>query len=148
VDRELEKLKKAAQKTKGKSELAEAIDFLKRLKSEDPCTEALTFAIPNGGFRSGAGARNLSLSGVKAGVPDYFVAVPKSVQLGSMVVWRHGLFLELKRATNAQNKKGGSVSKQQLEWGEALSVKGYAFAVAWGADEALQVVRDYLKGRW
>jgi len=74
--------------------------------------------------------------------------VPKSVQLGSMVVWRHGLFLELKKATNAQNKRGGRVSKQQLEWGEALSVKGYAFAVVWGADEALQVVRDYLKGRW
>ena len=47
---------------------------------------SLLFAIPNGGHRHKAVGAKLKSGGVKAGVPDCFLAVPKN--------GKHGLFLE------------------------------------------------------
>ena len=56
-------------------------------------------AIPNGGSRHPAEARNLKRQGVKKGVSDIFVPYARH--------GRHGLYIEMKR------KKGGRISPEQ-----------------------------------
>ena len=90
------------------------------------------YHIPNGGSRNRIEAHNLKLEGVKAGVPDICLPVP----CGNY----HGLYIELKRT------KGGVVSDAQKEWIEMLNGRGYLAVVAKGANEAIKVISDYLKG--
>ena len=93
---------------------------------------SLLFAVPNGGSRNRIEAHNLKLEGVKAGVPDICLPVP----CGDY----HGLYIELKRT------KGGVISDAQKEWIEMLNERGYLAVVAKGANEAIKVISDYLKG--
>lgn len=90
---------------------------------------ALLFAIPNGGHRNVIVAKKLKAEGVKPGVPDLFLAVPR----GS---W-HGLFIELK-------VEGGQVSELQQQWHVALMQQGYRVAVCYGSHDALGVLQQYL----
>lgn len=90
----------------------------------------LMFAIPNGGSRHPAEARNLKAQGVKAGVPDIFLPVAR---LGY-----HGLFIELKRT------KGGVVSVDQKLMISALMDQSYAVEVCKGWEEAASVIKVYL----
>ena len=90
----------------------------------------LLLAIPNGGLRSKATASKLKAEGVRAGVPDLFLPVASRGM--------HGLWVELKRA------KGGRVSPEQEGWARSLIEQGYAVAVCYGADEAIQQIRGYL----
>jgi hypothetical protein len=62
----------------------------------------MLFAIPNGGARHKAIAGKLRAEGVRAGVPDICLPVPRGEY--------HGLFIELKRP------KGGHVSEEQEAW--------------------------------
>lgn len=92
----------------------------------------LLHAIPNGGLRNITTAVRLKATGVKAGVPDICLPVPSGGY--------HGLYIELKR------KKGGVISGNQKEWLQMLSEQGYLALVAHGADEAIKIITDYLKG--
>ena len=87
------------------------------------------YAIPNGGSRNSIEAKNLKLTGVKAGVPDLFLPVAKK--------GKHGLYIEMKR------KEGGRVSDYQKEWIARLNRQGYEAVVCKGLDEAIKVVEDY-----
>ena len=91
----------------------------------------LMFHVPNGGGRSKAEAGRFKAEGVKAGVPDIFLPVPSQGM--------HGLFIELKRL------KGGTVSREQKAWMEALTMQGYAAVVCRGAAEAEEAICDYLQ---
>ena len=93
---------------------------------------ALMHAIPNGGQRDIRVAVRLRDEGVKAGVPDIFLPVPRG--------GKHGLYIELKR------RKYGRVSPDQLRWMESLMRKGYACAVCHGWEMARDVILDYLRG--
>lgn len=93
---------------------------------------ALLFAIPNGGHRIPAVAVRLKAEGVKAGVPDLFLPVARQEC--------HGLWIEMKA-------KDGRVSPKQGEWMERLEEQGYRVAVAFSAEEAMQILKDYLKGQ-
>ena len=101
----------------------------------------LIFAIPNGGARHIATARRLKAEGVRPGVPDLMLPVPR---------WREphtglldpGLFIEMKR------RKGGVVSPEQAAWHKTLRDQGYAVAVCRGADEAWSAITRYLDGGW
>lgn len=88
------------------------------------------FAIPNGGVRHKAVASKLKKEGVKAGVPDIFLAHPKGTYAG--------LWIEMKYGKN-------KTSPKQREWLRALSDSGYRTEVCYGADEAWQVILDYLE---
>lgn len=109
-------------------------------KTEDQEQEALCawmtlkkikfFAIPNGGSRHVAEAVKLKRCGVKRGVPDLCIPIPS----GSY----HGLFLELKRVS------GGKVTAEQVDWLQFLRLQGYYAEIAYGFDEAKQIVTDYL----
>ena len=90
----------------------------------------LIFHIPNGGARSKTEAARFKAEGVKAGVPDLFLPVPRDTF--------HGLFIELKRL------RGGRVSDEQKTWIAALQAQGYRVEVCKGWKSAADVIRDYL----
>ena len=89
----------------------------------------LLFAIPNGGKRHVAVARKLKAEGVKAGVPDLFLPVPRHGY--------HGLFIELKYGKNRP-------TPHQWRWLEQLAHQGYKTVVCWGFMDAKAVLIDYL----
>lgn len=91
--------------------------------------EALLFAIPNGGYRSAITGARLKAEGVRAGIPDMFLAYPSGAF--------HGLFLELK-------VKGGRLSDSQKANIEKLRQQGYAVFVPYGFTEAREVIEKYL----
>ena len=95
----------------------------------------LLFAIPNAGRMGGHKGRmwggRLKKEGLRAGVPDLFLPVPR----GSY----HGLFLELKRV------KHGSTSTIQTAWHTALRAQGYQVEVAKGAQAAIAILTVYLQ---
>lgn len=96
---------------------------------------AMMFAIPNGGERNIAVAARLKAEGVKAGVPDIFLPVP-----------RHGvagLFLELKRP-KAEGKRQGSAQDNQSEWIGKLQAQGFGAAVVYGYEAARDMLIQYL----
>ena len=88
------------------------------------------FAIPNGGARHIKVAMKLKLEGVRAGVPDLFIALA--------VGKYHGLFIEMKR------QKGGSVSTEQKEWHKLLIANGYKVIIGYGAESAKEQTLLYL----
>lgn len=88
--------------------------------------EAVLFAIPNGGARHIATAARLKREGVRAGVPDLFLALPVGKD--------HGLFIELKAG------KAGRVSEAQTRMQAVLFGSGYATVVCRSFDEAMAVV--------
>ena len=90
----------------------------------------LIYHVPNGGSRNTLEAANLKRQGVKAGVPDLCLPVPKN--------GFHGLYIEMKYGKNKTTEK-------QKEWLEALRGQGYYTAVCYGAEEAETVIAGYLK---
>jgi hypothetical protein len=91
----------------------------------------LLYAIPNGGKRAIKTAIALKAQGVKSGVPDMCLPVARNGY--------HGLYIELKR------QKGGTVSETQKSWITALAEQGYEAVVCKGAEEAIKVIKEYLK---
>lgn len=91
---------------------------------------AMLLAIPNGGARHKVVAAKLRAEGVRAGVPDLFLPVPR----GS----HHGLWVELKRI------KGGVISEAQAGWIADLQLQGYAVEVCKGWVAAKDTIIDYL----
>lgn len=87
------------------------------------------FHVPNGGQRHAVVAAKLKGQGVKAGVPDLFLPVPR--------YGRHGLWIEMKTAT-------GALSKAQKDWRAFLDAVGYRVEVCRSFDEARAVLLDYL----
>ena len=92
--------------------------------------ERLLFAIPNGGERNVIVASKLKAEGVRAGVPDLFLACGN----GS----HHGLFIEMKKT------KGGRVSDNQKSFISLLTDRGYKAIVCHGWNEARQTIEEYL----
>ena len=74
----------------------------------------------------------LTLQGLKKGVPDNFIAEPRGKY--------NGLFIELKRAKKSLSKK----SEEQKRWIKALNEKGYKAVFCYGAEEAKREVLKYL----
>jgi hypothetical protein len=93
---------------------------------------SLLYAIPNGGLRTARTAGRLRKEGVKKGVPDLCLPIPR----GSF----HGLYIELKRT------KGGETSPEQRAWLEALAGQGYKAVICKGADKAIEEITNYLDG--
>lgn len=100
----------------------------------------LLFAIPNGGSRHKAEASKLRAMGVKRGVPDTLLPVPRGQ-------W-HGLFIELKRPaikTVGKKKRAGFVRPQQTEWLDKLRHQGYGCKVCIGWEDARDTIIAYLE---
>lgn len=111
------------------------------------------FAVPNGGDRHKAVAGKLKAEGVKPGVPDLCLPYPKVAQDVRIIpnpqtyygegnyYYCCGLYIEMK----SKDTKG-RVSPEQKEWLDYLEGVGYKVNVAWSANEAIQIIEDYLNG--
>lgn len=89
------------------------------------------FHIANGGSRHPLEAMSLKRQGVRAGISDYQLVYPKDGY--------HGLWIELKK------RKGGRLTKEQKEWLDNMVLLGYSAHVANGADEAIAIIKGYLR---
>lgn len=89
----------------------------------------LLFHIPNGGSRNKREAANLKRQGVKSGVPDLFLPVPRGGY--------HGLFIELKYGKNKP-------TDAQRKWAAALNEQGYMAVVCYGFEDARDTIEKYL----
>jgi hypothetical protein len=91
----------------------------------------MAYAIPNGGARHKATAARLMAEGVRAGVPDLCIPVPRRGY--------HGLYIELKRT------RGGRLSEAQFAYAAALRGYGHRVEVCAGWYAAWAVICDYLE---
>ncbi len=89
----------------------------------------LLYHVPNGGARNPATAGRLKAEGVKAGVPDVCLPVPRGIY--------HGLYIEMKVKPNRP-------TKDQLHWLELLSRQGHKTAVCYSWKEASALLEKYL----
>ena len=92
---------------------------------------ALLYHVPNGGSRRKAEAGRFRAEGVKAGVPDLCLPVPRGGY--------HGLYIEMKRL------KGSKTSEDQKAWLSRLKEQGYCVALCKGWEAAAKVIMDYLQ---
>lgn len=89
------------------------------------------FATPNQAPRSFAQANYMRAEGLRAGVPDVFVAVP----CGGFP----GLWIEFKCPGKKQ-------TEAQQQWFERLRKVGYLCEVVYSATDATELVRNYFMG--
>ena len=92
----------------------------------------MMFHIPNGGKRGKAEAGRFKAQGVKAGVPDVFLAVARGGY--------HGLFIEMKR------QQGGRATPEQRQWIAELNRQGYQAVIAKGWEAAAEYIMNYIEG--
>lgn len=85
--------------------------------------------IPNGGSRNAAEGRKLKAMGVKAGVPDLHLPVPKADYCG--------LYIELKY-------EDGRIQDSQKDFLRTAARYGNYCVVCYGADAAIAVLEDYV----
>lgn len=90
----------------------------------------LLYHVPNGGKRDKGTARKLKKEGVKSGVPDLCLPVPKGRY--------HGLYIELKT-------QHGVASENQNNWLDALTKQGYKACVCHGWVAASTEIESYLR---
>lgn len=88
------------------------------------------FHIPNGEKRDAVTGARLKRMGVKAGIPDIFLPIPKGQ-------W-HGLFIEMKTDK-------GRVSENQKTMIEHLRNNGYRVEVCRGFLKAKEVIEEYMQ---
>lgn len=90
----------------------------------------LIFHIVNEGKRSKRTGAELKRMGMKKGVPDICLPVPKGKH--------HGLWIELKA------DKTKRATKEQKEWLVKLTKQGYKAVMCYGAEDAITVIKEYL----
>lgn len=88
------------------------------------------FAIPNGGHRTKAVAGKLKASGVKAGVFDLCLPVPRGCYTS--------LWIEMKYGKN-------KATPEQLEFKAFIEGQGGFCVICWDWMEAKRIIEDYLK---
>jgi hypothetical protein len=96
---------------------------------------ALMFAIANGGHRHISVAKRLKAEGVKAGVPDICLPIPRTSH--EFEKRFSGLFIEMKVKPNKP-------TEAQRDWLEDLERQGYRCEVCYSAAEARRVITEYL----
>jgi hypothetical protein len=101
--------------------------------------DALYHANPNGAWLAGNKAqrfgqmRKLKAEGLTPGTPDLFIAEPRGA-------W-HGFYLEMK------DPNGAKPTENQVWFIAHAEQRGYFTAVAYGFDEARELIDVYLRSR-
>lgn len=123
------------QESKGKrvydnEEARMQIEFFRQVPLFFPrLPDKLLFAIPNGGSRHKIEAANMKRQGVKAGVADVILQIPKKGFAS--------LCLEFKTKTGRQ-------SKEQREYQRQVEMAGSKYVVVRSVEEAIFVMKKYL----
>lgn len=105
---------------------------------EAVCPELrMLYAIPNGGKRDKITAARLRDEGVKSGVPDICLPVPRGRY--------HALYIELKRRAIKGVQNAGKLTEDQKAWLDGLSEQGNMACVCYGAAEAIKTIKEYLR---
>lgn len=120
----LSKLPSALESQEGK--------LLKSWADYNPIAKHHLIHIANESKTSWKNGKSMKDQGKKKGVSDYFLAYP----------WggKSGLWIELKRT----NKSLSKLSVEQAEWLSTCQRVGYETCVAYGAEEAMQKIKQYL----
>lgn len=90
---------------------------------------AKAFAIPNGGYRTPRTAGRMKAEGVRPGIPDVFLLVPRGAF--------HGLMVEMKLP-------GKPLSPSQADWHFAFAKDGYHVVLATTWEMARDRILEYL----
>jgi len=95
--------------------------------------------VPMGGARSRASGSEMRSQGAQKGFPDLLIfdAPLRSVRRPGSYEWPVGIALELKRPV-----RGSEPKPEQIFWLEQLAERGWLATVQWGADAALEYLRD------
>lgn len=86
--------------------------------------------VPNGGHRNKATAARLKAQGVRAGVPDISIPIPRHGY--------YGLYIEMKVGDN-------KLTKEQRAFAKKITAEGYCFRVAYSHQIAKNMIINYLK---
>lgn len=111
------------------SEQVAFFDWVKWQANADPRFLNI-LAIPNAAKRSWLTGKAMKQEGLSAGFPDIAILIPTRSFAGA--------FLELKVGKNRP-------TQDQRVWLQRLRRQGYAAAVLWGADAAIDWTVQYLK---
>ncbi len=87
------------------------------------------YHIANEGKRTRYTGDLLKRMGMRKGVPDLCVPVPKGKY--------HGFYIEMK-------SHKGKPTNEQISWLKCLKAQGYATAICYGASEAITLIEKYL----
>ena len=88
------------------------------------------YHIPNGGKRNAREAARLKQEGVRAGVPDVHLPIPKGMYIG--------LWIEMKAP-------GGKLTNYQKDWKNKLESWGHKVIVCYNWEEAKNSILKYLE---
>jgi hypothetical protein len=91
--------------------------------------------IRNEGKRSISEGARAKRMGLRRGVSDLFLAIPSN--------GKHGLWIEMKSPKTITSCEG-KVTREQLFFLDLMNENNYATLVAYGFDEALKGINDYL----
>lgn len=106
-------------------------EFFEKIKLFFPkIPDKLCFSVPNGGSRNPIEAANLKRQGVKAGVSDVIILIPKKGFAS--------LCIEFKTATGKQ-------SDEQKEFQKQAEMCGSKYVIVRSVAEAIETVKEYLK---
>lgn len=111
-------------------------NVIRWLRLQHPWLAELTYAVPNGGGRHILEASALMEEGVSPGVPDLCFTHAR----GKF----HGLYIEMKRLEKETPNKP-VISIEQQKWITRLRAENYAAYVCYGADEAIDTIKKYLR---
>ena len=92
--------------------------------------DKLLYAVPNGGSRNKIEAANLKRQGVKAGVADVILQIPKKGYASLCIEFKSGK---------------GKQSDEQKEYQRQVEIAGSKYVIVRSVDEAIKSMREYLK---
>lgn len=90
----------------------------------------LMYHIPNEGKRTRATGGRMRAEGLKRGIPDVCLPVPRCGY--------HGLYIEMKR------QRGGKLTEEQADKIPRLRAQGYCVEVCKGFHEAADLIEKYM----
>lgn len=92
------------------------------------------FHVPNGGYRTKREAALLKRTGVKPGVHDLFLPLPRHGM--------HGCWIEMKRL------KGSDISDDQITWQKLMRERNYRADICLGHTQAIHCLLSYFDPEW
>lgn len=116
------------------------IKWARLAQREYPCLKWLHCSLNGIKFSSVKQAARMKSEGMVSGISDLFLPQPKIID-GKMIY--AGLYIELKRPKVAGLQKG-TLSQAQKEFIEYANSVGYKAVVAFGAMEAISIIKEYL----